>query len=264
MSTEIRPAAFEEIVSIVMPAYNSSATIGAAIGSVIRQSYPHWRLYVVDDSSVDDTAVIVAAFADARIVYLRQPQNGGVAKARNTGIERAQGTYIAFLDSDDLWEPEKLELQLAQLSRGFDVVCGNYALFSADPDAVLATRCYPQQFDYAAMLRGNRVGNLTGIYNQQRLGKCYQQPSGHEDYLMWLELIRRAGKAFCIQQVVARYRLANQSLSANKWRAMCWQWSIYRRHLQLGWPQSCYYWLHYAAAAGLRTIGYRLRRLWRC
>lgn len=253
----------QESVSIIMPAFNAAPWIGNSIESVLAQSFTDWHLYIIDDASTDNTAEVVARFDDPRISYLLQPENGGVAKARNRGITAAQGRYIAFLDSDDLWEPEKLELQLAQLSRGFDVVCGNYAVFSADPDAVLATRCYPQQFDYAAMLRGNRVGNLTGIYNQQRLGKCYQQPSGHEDYLMWLELIRRAGKAFCIQQDVARYRLANQSLSANKWRAMCWQWSIYRRHLQLGWPQSCYYWLHYAAA-GLRTIGYRLRRLWRC
>ena len=247
-------AAFQEIVSIVMPAYNSSATIGAAIGSVIRQSYPHWRLYVVDDSSVDDTASIVAAFADERIVYFRQPQNGGVAKARNLGIELAQGTYIAFLDSDDLWEPEKLASQIPLLEQGYDVVCAHYAVFSESPEKVTGIRRYPFHLAYARLLRGNCIGNLTGIYNQQRLGKCQQQVCGHEDYVMWLELVRRARQAACVQKVLARYRVASQSLSGNKVKAARWQWRVYRQQLQLGRVRSAYYWTHYVLAAVYRAV----------
>lgn len=243
-----------ETVSIIMPAFNAEQFIAQSIGSVLAQRYGDWRLYVVDDASSDNTAAVVKGFDDARIEYLRLIQNGGVATARNAGIERAQGTYIAFLDSDDLWEPEKLEQQICLLEQGYDVVCAHYSVFTDNPANVIATRRYPFDLTYARMLRGNCIGNLTGIYNQRNLGKCQQKRCGHEDYVMWLELIRRAGKGACVQSVLARYRVSSHSISSNKLRAAVWQWEIYRKHLGIGLLPSAYYWLHYIFAAVVRGL----------
>lgn len=246
-----------EQVSIIMPAFNAAPWIGNSIESVLAQSFTDWHLYIIDDASTDKTAEVVARFIDPRISYFLQPENGGVAKARNRGITAAQGRYIAFLDSDDLWEPDKLALQIPLLEQGYDVVCGHYAVFSEAPEKVTSVRRYPFHLTYARLLRGNCIGNLTGIYNQQRLGKCLQQAYGHEDYVMWLELVRRAGQAACVQQVLARYRVAVHSLSGNKVKAARWQWRIYRQHLQLGWARSAYYWMHYVLAAVYRVVSGR-------
>ncbi|PPL15542.1 glycosyltransferase [Oceanisphaera arctica] len=243
-----------------MPAYNSAETIRDSIASVIYQSYPHWRLYIIDDASSDNTAEIVHSFCEPRLEYIRQERNGGVAKARNVGIKRANGIYIAFLDSDDIWELDKLQQQLVWLENGFDIVCSNYGVFDTDPKKLFTVRTYPEKLDFSTMLRGNCVGNLTGIYNQQRLGKIFQKSCGHEDYIMWLELIRRTDKVCCVQRLLARYRRGGNSLSSNKVKAAIWQWKIYRQHLKIGIFSSLYYWLYYVVTAIRRSLIFRFEK----
>ncbi|WP_341517173.1 glycosyltransferase family 2 protein [Citrobacter gillenii] len=243
-----------ETVSIIMPAFNASSYIFDSISSVLMQSYTDWHLYVIDDASIDNTGKIVSKFNDPRITLVSLPINSGVATARNIGVENSRGRYIAFLDSDDLWEPEKLSLQVPLLEQGHSVVCSNYVIFRGDPNNIVGIRCSPSKFNYSRMLRGNCIGNLTGIYNQERLGKCLQEECGHEDYLMWLELLSRSGSAVCVQKVLARYRIADNSLSSNKKRAACWQWNIYRERLKLSFLESLYYWCHYAMGALIRSF----------
>ncbi|WP_407731289.1 glycosyltransferase family 2 protein [Pseudocitrobacter faecalis] len=234
-----------EVVSIIMPAYNSSSFIADSISSVVNQEFQDWHLYVIDDASTDSTADIVKAFLDERITYIYQQENKGVAITRNVGIEICSGDYIAFLDSDDIWEPSKLRLQIPYLEEGHDIVCSHYALFKDVPDNIIDIRTSPVRIDYSRMLRGNCIGNLTGIYNRSKLGRCLQKKCGHEDYLMWLELLNSTGHAICVQQVLARYRVASNSLSANKIKTASWQWRIYREYLRMNILKSAYYFVCY-------------------
>ncbi len=242
------------IVSIIMPSYNSATTIVSSIESVQQQDYPHWELLITDDGSTDNTVELVRELADddPRISIEVNPVNSGAGFSRNQSIKRSKGKYIAFLDSDDIWATNKLESQIKVLEAGYDVVCSHYHTFIDDIDKIQVTRRFPVEFNYYSMLYGNKVGNLTGIYNQDTLGKVYQQNIGHEDYLMWLELVKRAGKAFCVQEALAYYRVSSTSLSGNKLKASLWQWKIYREQLGLGLFQSIYYWYGYVLNALIR------------
>lgn len=236
---------YNETISIIMPAFNAGKFVRDSIQSVLNQTYCHWKLYVVNDCSTDNTKEILTEFNDPRIVLLNTPANSGVAEARNIGIAKSQGIYIAFLDSDDLWVETKLEKQLELLEKGNDVVCSHYSTFSDSSDKLLSTRFFPKNITYQDMLVSNKVGNLTGIYNQNKLGKFFQKKIGHEDYVMWLEIIKSAGQAVSIPEVLAFYRVSPTSLSGNKVKASLWQWDIYRKHLQFGVLKSAYYWTRY-------------------
>ncbi|MCZ8630996.1 glycosyltransferase family 2 protein [Escherichia albertii] len=234
-----------EIVSIIMPAYNAEATIRSSIDSVIGQTFSDFKLYIINDASTDRTEKIVKEYEDSRIIYIKNEYNIGVAESRNKGIEICNGKYIAFIDSDDLWESNKLELQCAYLNSGMDIVCSNYVTFSENPMCVKSKRVSPQYITYNDMLKSNFIGNLTGVYNSSKLGKVYQKKVGHEDYVMWLELINRTNYCYCIQDYLAKYRESNKSLSGNKFRAILWQWMVYRKELGMGLINAIYYFSNY-------------------
>lgn len=235
----------DEIFSIIMPAYNAEKTIAASINSVLMQSESDFKLYIVNDYSTDRTKEIILSFSDKRIIYLENEVNMGVAETRNKAIEACNGIYICFLDSDDLWHPQKLEKQLSVLNKGWDVVANNYSTFKDDIANVVNKRISPEIINFNDMLKSNYIGNLTGIYNAKKLGKFYQKTIGHEDYVMWLEIFAKSRQAYCIQENLAYYRLSKNSVSANKLIVMIWQWTIYRKVLHLPVIKSIYYFLCY-------------------
>ncbi|MHC3924515.1 glycosyltransferase family 2 protein [Alcaligenes nematophilus] len=241
-------------VSIIMPAFNAAHTLPDSLRSVSQQDYPYWELLVVDDGSSDNTVDIVReqALADPRIKLLRQPSNQGVAAARNAGITAAQGQYIAFLDSDDLWLPQKLSKQLKAMQENRALVSMTaYYRFQQAPQWQSSTTP-PCWLDYKSLLKGNAIGNLTGMYDCQAIGKIYQKAVRHEDYLMWLEVVRKAGRAYGLQQVLAAYRVSANSLSGNKIKSLLWTWQLYRHHLKLPVVQSSYLMFHYIVKAILK------------
>ncbi|EJD6040373.1 glycosyltransferase [Morganella morganii] len=228
-----------------MPAYNAEEYISDSIDSVLNQSIKNFELIIIDDNSQDNTTNIINKYNDPRIVLIINSNNLGVSETRNIGISAASGKYIAFLDSDDIWLPHKLSLQIMCLNDGWDVVSSNYIAFESNADNKITERKSPNIISYYDMLKSNFIGNLTGIYNVQKIGKIYQKKLGHEDYIMWLEIIKKSKKAYCIQESLAKYRLHNSSLSSNKVKAIKWQWSIYRNELKLSLPKSIYYFSHY-------------------
>jgi glycosyltransferase involved in cell wall biosynthesis len=241
------------VFSVIMPAYNAEATLGEAIESVLSQTYEDFELLVVDDCSADKTKNIIEFYKnDLRLRSIFLSENLGVAGARNKAIKEAKGRYIAFLDADDVWLSEKLELQKAVLDTGCLVVFSSYRRFGKDGDkAVVAANPIVK---YSDMLRGNCIGNLTGVYDCFLLGKVYQKKIGHEDYLMWLEVLRRAGEAKGIEEVLAKYRVSSNSVSANKFKSSLWVWAIYREHLGLNILSSIKFFSYYAVSNILRRF----------
>lgn len=242
----------EALVSVVMPVYNAAATLEKSVASVLLQSHRELELLVVDDGSRDDSLARLErlAAADERVRVLRMPANGGVAAARNLGLDAAQGRYIAFVDSDDGWQPRKLELQLSAMrEQGARVSYTAYDRIGMD--GRVRSRVYPPaSVDYRAMLKSNRIGNLTGMY-ERSLGELRFRPVGHEDYVFWLEVVRLAGRAVCAEPgtSLAWYLVREGSLSSNKLRAASWQWRIYRDIERLGIGASIGYMAHYVVNA---------------
>jgi teichuronic acid biosynthesis glycosyltransferase TuaG len=236
-------------VSVIMPAYNTEKFIRRSILSVLAQTHASLELIVVDDCSSDATLQVVDELrhGDARIRIVRQPVNGGVAAARNAGIDAAQGSFIAFLDSDDWWHPRKLEWQLADMQRsGAQISYTTYDRVTED-GSLLGHVQPPSSTSYADMLRSNRIGHSTGLYDR-RLGDARFKAMGHEDYAFWLELIQRAGHARRVQHAepLAWYLVRNDSVSSDKYKAARWQWRIYRDIAKLGHAASALHMCHYA------------------
>ncbi|WP_447018560.1 glycosyltransferase family 2 protein [Shewanella algae] len=219
------------LVSIVMPCFNGANTIKDAIESVILQSYSNWELLITDDSSTDSSRDIIESFDDPRIVLLKNTGPRGVANARNFSIERAKGEFIAFLDCDDMWFSSKLFLQLEALKQyDFNVCHSSYVRFK-DGGEELGIVKSKGLVTFKDMLKGNKIGNLTGIYNCSLLGKFYQKQIGHEDYLMWLDILRKSN-SIGLECSLASYRVSSKSLSSNKFRALVWHYKIL--HAELG------------------------------
>ena len=239
-------------VSVVMPAYNAAATLQASMDSVFAQTHADIELLVIDDCSKDATWDMIqdAAAREPCVVPIRMAQNGGVAAARNAGIEAATGTHIAFLDSDDRWLPDKLEHQLAHMHEtGTLISYTAYRRFDEAGNALSIVRP-PAEVDYADMLKSNRIGNLTGIYDRSIGDGCFER-IGHEDYVFWLSMVRRAGVARRVPtpEPLAEYLVRTGSLSADKRKAAHWQWNIYRNVEGLGRIRAAWYFAHYAAIA---------------
>jgi glycosyltransferase involved in cell wall biosynthesis len=241
------------LVSVVMPAHDAERYIGRPIASVLAQTWRQLELIIVDDASRDGTLALIEeqARTDPRIRIVRLSPNGGVAMARNAGIAAARGNYVGFLDSDDWWHPRKLELQLAWMQRSGARV--SYAAYDrmAEADGALLSRVRPPaSVSYTDMLKSNRIGNLTGMYERD-LGDVAFRRIGHEDYVFWLEMVRRAGGASCVpsDEPLAWYLVRKGSVSSDKLKAARWQWRIYREVEQLGLFASAFYLLHYIGNA---------------
>jgi teichuronic acid biosynthesis glycosyltransferase TuaG len=208
-------------------------TIQKSMNSVQKQEFQNWELIVVDDCSTDDTVGRVEEVSrnDPRIRLLRQPINSGVAAARNRGIEAADGRYIAFLDSDDYWLSNKLSMQVEILKSGANVVHTSYYRRLQDGTlALIQAQKLIRDWNFYLF---NPIGNLTGIYDRKTIGLFKQQTVRHEDYLMWFQIVQRAGHSVGIQEPLAVYTVNSESLSGQKSKAAIWHWTLLRQYMKL-------------------------------
>lgn len=223
-------------VSIIMPCFNGAKTIEASVASVQSQTYEDWELLIIDDGSADNSREIIEKFAnaDTRIKSLRTSgKNHGVHIARNLGLSKAQGRYISFLDCDDRWYPNSLELRINCLHRHKAMVTfGPYVrVFGNDKHKLVKT---VPRVGYADMLARNHIGNLTGLYDRKSVGLIFQQDIRHEDYLMWCHIIKNAGYAISTgEEPLGEYLVSPASLSGNKALAAVWHWRILRDGLDM-------------------------------
>lgn len=245
-------AAEKDMVSIVMPAYNMERYIEAAVCSVQAQTYENWELLVIDDCSRDATCEIVERLAaeDPRIRLIRNKQNMGVSRTRNRGIEMSRGRYVAFLDSDDMWRPGKLECQIEALERtGADFSYCSYAIVDAEGKQAKPDYMVPTRITYESLLRENVVGCSTVLIEAPVI-KANLFGSGfyHEDYVLWVKLLKDGLKAVGCGEVLADWRYIENSRSFNKFRAAKNRWHIYRRFLGLSYVKSVQLLMCYATA----------------
>ena len=232
------------LVSVIMPAYNAQAFIAESIQSVIDQTYQNWELFVIDDFSSDATREIVQGLVrkDNRIHLLENSSNSGTHHSRNKGIKAAQGDFIAFLDADDLWKPEKLEKQLHLLHTEDISSCfSSYELISENGSALNQKIEALPVLKYEKLLKANYVGNLTGIYSVRKLGKIYcPEISKRQDWALWLKVIEKGGPMKGIQQSLAIYRIRKNSISTNKLEMLRYNFKVYHKVLGYNFVKSCW------------------------
>ncbi|MDX1762241.1 MAG: glycosyltransferase family 2 protein [Christiangramia sp.] len=223
------------LVSVIMPAYNSEAFIAESIRSVIQQTYQDWELLIIDDASTDATRNVISKLyqEDNRIRLLENSSNRGTHHTRNKGIKAAQGDFIAFLDADDLWKPEKLKRQLEVLSQeNFSACFSSYDLISEDGTKLQKKIEALPELEYQKLLKANYVGNLTGIYNARVLGKIYcPEISKRQDWSLWLKVIEKGGPMKGIQESLAIYRIRKNSISTNKLEMLRYNFNVYHKIL---------------------------------
>lgn len=238
-----------DFVSIIMPAYNAERTLPASIESVIAQTWTDWELIVVDDCSADGTADVILQYEDRdpRIHHIRNAKNSGVACSRNTGVQRAKGNWVAFLDSDDCWAPEKLALQL-DFARHMhaDFTFTGSAFMDAHGNPLSYRLPVPIQVSFRQLLKQNII-SCSSVMIRRDLIRRYPMESDrmHEDFAVWLQILRdNRLDAYGLDQPLLIYRLSATSKSGNKLKAAGMTFRVYR-HIGLSLPAAIYYWCWY-------------------
>lgn len=240
LKTQMLPA-----VTIVTPIFNAEKYIAETIESILRQSFEGWELILVDDCSEDASEYIAKSFvaSDPRIKLISLEENSGAAVARNAGITAASGRYIAFLDSDDQWTKDKLEKQLDFMRKNECAL--SYTWYECvDEFGGKIGKVYkpPSELTYAELLRSNQIGCLTAMYDTAKLGKILMPLiRKRQDYGLWLRILKRVDKAYCLPEVLAYYRQRAGSISSNKLEMLKYNWALYRDVENLTLPKSAYY-----------------------
>lgn len=226
------------LVSIITPCYNGNRFISETIDSVLSQTYSNWEMLVVDDGSTDNSAEIVESYSkkDGRIRLIRQA-NGGSANARNHGIREAHGQYIALLDSDDLWKPGFLSAQIAFMKeKNARCVYSSYERIDEDSKECLSPLICKKKVCYEDMLVRNYIGCLTGLYDCSVSGKIMlheELKSLRDDYAYWLDVVKVCGIAYGNQNILASYRVLQNSTTGKKKKLIKAQYNFYRQYLKL-------------------------------
>jgi len=223
-----------DLVSIIMPSYNTGRYIKESIDSVLAQTYKNWELIIVDDCSKDDTDEVIASFKDERIKYLKNEKNSGAAVSRNRGLCEAKGKWIAFLDSDDIWEPEKLELQLEFMKKnGYSFTYTDYRIqlngewmpyINTAPDTVNMRKLY--NYCYFSTITVMYDRDVVGLVQIEDLKK-------NNDYAMWFEVMKKAKIAHRLPKCLSYYIKHDDSVSGgSKWKLIKHHYILYKKGLK--------------------------------
>lgn len=240
----------QPLISVIMPCYNMASYVSDSIKSVIAQTYPHWELLIVDDASSDETVNIIKSYAqaDSRIKFAIKKQNSGISDTRNQCIQMAQGQFLAFLDADDIWHPEKLEKQLSfMLAKNIGFTYSTYDWINEDGKIMNKFINTIGNLDYKTYLRNTIIGCSTVMVNKAITGDVFVPKfRTSEDTATWLDILRKGLMAYAIDESLVSYRIRRKSASSNKIRASIDLWKVYRQHEKLPFFKAIYYFSCYA------------------
>ena len=236
-------------ISIITPCYNAEATISDTIESVIHQTNNEWEMLIVDDCSTDKSDKIIKHYLsqDNRIKYIKtQKASGSPSLPRNIGIENAQGKYIAFLDADDVWLPDKLQKEFEFMER--NGYCLGYSYYEKIDwegnrnNRIIKTR---EKTTYKDLLKSNSIPCLTSIIRKDIIGSTRFKQIPQEDFCFWLDILKKGYTAHNLCEVTALYREAKTSRSSNKLDMFKGYWNVIRNHQHIGLIPACYYMITY-------------------
>ena len=220
-----------KLVSIIMPSYNTGRFIKETIESVLAQSYTTWELIIVDDCSNDNTDDVVSQYlADERIHYIKNDTNSGAAVSRNRALREAKGKWIAFLDSDDLWEPDKLQKQISFMKEnGCHFSYTNYIEIDEESKATGKSVTGPKRISRHGMYNYCWMGCLTVMYDAEEVGLIQiADIKKNNDYAMWLKVCKKAN-CYLLDETLARYRKRSGSISNHGYMKLIkWHYKLYR------------------------------------
>ncbi len=250
-----------ELVSVVIPTYCATSYLMQTLDSVRNQTYQHIEIILVDDCSTDRTVEVAKEYAslhpECNMVLLQQESNQGAAAARNRGVQEAKGRFIAFLDADDLWEPNKIEKQLAFAeTHNAAFACTSYEFADEFGNGLGKIAHVPSCIAYKDAIKNTIIFTSTVLFDMQQLTKeqitmpCI--PS--EDTATWWKILRGGTVAYGLDEVLVRYRRPAKSLSSNKLKAIMRIWNLYRKQEGFSVIKSGYCFVHYAVRTTLRRL----------
>ncbi|WP_280770554.1 glycosyltransferase family 2 protein [Salipaludibacillus daqingensis] len=237
-------------VSVITPSYNSEKFISKTINSVLQQTYQNWEMIIVDDASSDETVSLINEYKekDRRIRVVPLEENKGAANARNIGIRESTGRFIAFLDSDDEWMPEKIEKQLSfMLKKNIGFSHTAYSIVDETGQWIKASEKVPPSTNYKDLLKQNTIGCLTVMLDKEKVGEVEMVDiRARQDYVLWLEITKKGQLAYGLNESLAKYRQMSSSLSSNKLNMVKLNWKVYRDIEKLSLLKSIWYFAHFA------------------
>lgn len=233
----------DDLVSIIMPSYNTGKYIGESIRSVLNQSYQNWELIIVDDASTDQTDEVIKRFSDKRIHYIKNSKNSGAAVSRNLALNKASGHWIAYLDSDDLWKPKKLENQIYFMKKkGYSFSYTEYEEIDEQSRRIGVRVTGPQHISKYGMYNYCWPGCLTVMYDRNVVGEIQIiDIKKNNDYAIWLKAIRKTD-CWLLNESLAYYRKRNGSISNhNYFELVKWHYRLFRKAEKFGiiWSSIC-------------------------
>ena len=249
------PTAHTDLVSIITPAFRAASVIGETIKSVIAQTYPNWEMLIAEDCSPDDTHEVIRQWAltEPRVKLIAMERNGGPALARNAALELAEGRWIAFLDSDDLWLPDKLERTIAHAQKHkAALVFTGFRRISSDGNATGRYVGVPVTLSYRQLLSNTAIATSTVVLDRHVVGDVRMKKTYYDDFDCWLQILKRGQLAFGLDEDLMRYRVMDQSVSRNKRRSALHVWRAYRDLEGLNLPLSLWYFSRYAVRGLLK------------
>lgn len=250
-----------ELVSIIVPVYNAEKFIRETMDSVLAQTYPHWELLLVEDCSSDGSADTIEKYiaerAESRIRLIRQPSNQGAARARNRGVREAVGRYIAYLDADDLWAPEKLEHELKFMEeKGAAFAFTGYEFADEHGVGLGKVVRVPETLVYRQALSNTTIFTTTVMFDSAKISKeLLEMPViKSEDTALWWKVLRAGYTAYGLDENLAAYRRAGRTLSSNKLVAIRRIWYLYRKAEGMSVAASAWHFCFWALRAVWRRI----------
>ena len=215
-------------VDIILPNYNSSNTISATINSILKQSYKDWNLIIVDDASNNETIKILKKFnkfKKIKIFYLNK--NKGAGYCRNLAIKKSKNKYLAFIDSDDLWEKNKLKMQINFMqSSNYSFTYTYYKTFTSNKKIVKTIKT-PKRFNFKSFTKNTSIATSSMIVERHLAGKTtFYNTKICEDYYYKCQLLKKTQYAYCLPRYLVQYQIRENSLQSNRFRNLYWMWKI--------------------------------------